>query len=201
MKRSLLLCVLTLAATWLWKAPATADDVQLLPPNLMAPTSKDTIPAGKFKKDHPGQSACPGPASATPGSCRPSRRSNTPARTNPNIKEFRFVEANWQPAKQVADIEDLMAHKVDALIIVPISPEVVKAQVDAAAKAGIPVIVFSPSSAPSPDATVSDLRRRRGVRQPGGEFLKDRLHGKGIDLGVPRHRRRPARTPRATTAS
>ena len=38
-----------------------------------------------------------------------------------SVKEFRFVEANWQPAKQVADIEDLMAHKVDALIIVPIS--------------------------------------------------------------------------------
>ena len=69
---------------------------------------------------------------------------------NPNIKEFRFVEANWQPAKQVADIEDLMAHKVDALIIVPIAVEVVKAQVDAAAKAGIPVIVFGPSGPLSP---------------------------------------------------
>ena len=37
------------------------------------------------------------------------------------ITEFNFVEANWQAAKQVADIEDLLTKKVDAIIIGPIS--------------------------------------------------------------------------------
>jgi len=53
MKRSLLLCVLTSAGSLLWQAPASADDVQLLPPSLMVPSSKDTVPAGTFKKDPP----------------------------------------------------------------------------------------------------------------------------------------------------
>ncbi len=35
------------------------------------------------------------------------------------ITEFIFVEANWQPAKQVADVEDLLTKKVDAIIIGP----------------------------------------------------------------------------------
>ena len=35
--------------------------------------------------------------------------------------EFIFAEANWQAAKQVADAEDLLTKKVNAIIIDPIS--------------------------------------------------------------------------------
>ena len=176
MKRSLLLCVLTLAATWLWKAPATADDVQLLPPNLMAPTSKDTIPAGKFKKDTlddrlvlAGRRQHLDRAEHSGGQIRRQPR--------PNIKELRFVEANWQPAKQVADIEDLMAHKVDALIVAPISVISSRRRSTPPRRPAFPSS-FSARAAPS-GATVSVYGGGEAFGRTGGEFLKDRLHGKG----------------------
>jgi ribose transport system substrate-binding protein len=100
------------------------------------------------------------------------------AEHNENIKDFRFAEANWQPAKQVADIEDLLANKVDALIVLPISDELVKAQVDAAAKAGIPVIVFSHGGT-FENATVSVYGGGEAFGRAGAEFLKEKLGGKG----------------------
>jgi ribose transport system substrate-binding protein len=179
MKRSLLLCVLTLAGSLLCQAPASADDVQLLPPSLMVPSSKDTVPAGTFKKDPPWTIGMSWPGVGNTWIVQTIQEIKYAGAQNPSVKEFRFVEANWQPAKQVADIEDLLAHKVDALIIVPISPEVVKAQVDAAVKAGIPVIVYGPSAA-FPDATVTVFGGGEAFGKSGGEWLKDKLHGKGI---------------------
>ena len=56
--------------------------------------------------------------------------------------EFIFAEANWQAAKQVADAEDLLTKKVNAIIIDPISAVIGAPLADKATKAGIPVVVF-----------------------------------------------------------
>ena len=159
-------------------APASAEDVQLLPPGLMAPSTKDQIPAEKFKKDPPFVIGFSWPGVGNTWIVQNIQEIKFAASHDPNIKELRFVEANWQPAKQVADIEDLMAHKVDALIVAPIAVDLVKAQVDAAAKTGIPVIVFSPGGTFT-SATVSVYGGGQAFGRTGGEFLKDRLHGKG----------------------
>jgi ribose transport system substrate-binding protein len=74
MKRSLLLCVLMVTGSLLWEAPASAEDVQLLPPSLMAPSSKDTVPAGKFKKDPPWTIGMSWPGVATHESYKPFKR-------------------------------------------------------------------------------------------------------------------------------
>ena len=124
-----------------------ADDVELLPPGLMAPSSKDEVPAGKFKKDQPWVIGMSWPGVGNTRIVQTIQEIKSAGAHDPNIKEFRFVEANWQPAKQVADIEDLMAHEVDALIVAPIAVDLVKAQIDAAAAKGIPVVVFSPGGA------------------------------------------------------
>src|ERR1700733_15288645 len=134
MKRSLLLCVLMLAGSLLCQAPASADDVQLLPPSLMVPSSKDTVPAGTFKKDPPWTIGMAWPGVGNTWIVQTIQEIKYAGAQNSNVKEFRFVEANWQPAKQVADIEDLLAHKVAALMIVPIFPLGGEAQVDAGAK-------------------------------------------------------------------
>lgn len=174
-----LLCasLLTIAAA-LPDRPAIAGDVELLPPGLMAPSTTETVPAGKFKKDPPWTIGMSWPGVGNTWIVQTIQEIKYAGSHDPHIKEFRFVEANWQPAKQVADIEDLMAHKVDALIIAPIAIDLVKAQVEAAAAAGIPVIVFSPGGTFT-SATVSVYGGGEAFGRTGGEFLRDKLHGKG----------------------
>jgi ribose transport system substrate-binding protein len=144
----------------------------------MPPSSKEQVPADKFKKPGPWVIGFSWPGVGNTWIIQNIQEVKYAGSHDPNIKELRFVEANWQPAKQVADIEDLMAHKVDALIVAPIAVDLVKAQVDAAAKAGIPVIVFSPSGVFT-GATVSVYAGGEAFGRTGGEFLKDRLHSKG----------------------
>jgi ribose transport system substrate-binding protein len=174
-----MLCATALVgASLLAGSAAIAEDVELLPAGLLPPASTEQVPAGKFKKAGPWTIGFSWPGVGNTWIVQNIQEVKYAGSHDPNIKELRFVEANWQPAKQVADIEDLMAQKVDALIVAPIAVDLVKAQVDAAAKAGIPVIVFSPSGAFS-GATVSIYAGGGAFGKTGGEFLKDRLHGKG----------------------
>lgn len=168
-----------LAAGMLFSSSATfASDVELLPPNLLAPASKDQVPAGKFKKAGPWVIGFSWPGVGNTWIVQTIQELKYEASKNPNIKELRFVEANWQPAKQVADIEDLMARNVDALVIVPINPDLVKAQVAAAKAKGIPVIVYTAKGS-TVDSTVLFNGGGEFFGRVGGEFLKDELKGKG----------------------
>ncbi len=176
--RSLLCASVLVGASMLAGGAALAEDVQLLSSGILPPSTKDQIPAGKFKKDGPYTIGFSWPGVGNTWIVQNIEEVKYNASHDPNIKELRFVDANWQPAKQVADIEDLMAHKIDALIIAPIAPDLVKAQVAAAAKTGIPVLVFSPGGAFT-DATVSIYAGGEAFGRTGGEFLKDQLHGKG----------------------
>ena len=51
--RSLLCASILASAAVFARDGARAADVELLPPSLMAPSSTDQVPAGKFKKDPP----------------------------------------------------------------------------------------------------------------------------------------------------
>jgi ribose transport system substrate-binding protein len=181
MKAKTLLAAALLAGAALF-APlaASAADVELLPNGLMAPASSDMVPAGKFKKAKPWVIGMSWPGVGNTWIVQTIQEIKYAASHDPDIKEFRFSEANWQPAKQVSDIEDLMAHKVDALIIVPISPELVKAQVAAATAAGIPVIVSATAGIAVPEATVAVYAGGEAFGKTGGEFLRKKLKGKGV---------------------
>lgn len=52
-----------------------------------------------------------------------------------------IVDPQWDVTKQAADIEDFIAKKVDAIICSPVDPKGIKATLEKAEKAGIPVIV------------------------------------------------------------
>lgn len=161
--------------------PAVAvaqDKVELLPPSLLAPSSAEAVPAGQYKKDAPWVIGFSWPGTGNTWIVQTIQEINYAAANNKDIKDFRFVDANWQPAKQVADIEDLLAQKVDVLVVLPIAVDLVKAQVDAAAKAGIPVVVFSPGGTFT-SAAVSVYGGGEAFGKAGGTFLKERLGGKG----------------------
>ena len=160
--------------------PVAAEEAHLLPEGLMAPASAETIPTDKYKKAGPWVIGFSWPGVGNTWIVQTIQELKYAGNHDPDVKEFRFSEANWQPAKQVSDIEDLLAHKVDALIIAPIAPELVKSQVQAATAAGVPVIMYLSAGAPTPDATVAIYAGGAAFGKTGGEFLKSKLNGKGV---------------------
>ncbi|GHS90427.1 hypothetical protein AGMMS49957_16430 [Synergistales bacterium] len=58
------------------------------------------------------------------------------------IKEYYITDAGGQIAKQIADIEDLIAKKVDILLITAASPTAISPVAEKAVEAGIVVVTF-----------------------------------------------------------
>lgn len=161
-------------------APAMAEDeVQLLPPGLMEATSPDMTAPGQFKKDPPWKIGVSFVGVGNTWIVQMIEEMKYEAAQNPKIGEFVFTEANWQPAKQVADLEDLIAQRVDALIVAPLSPALVKDQVAKALKAGIPVINFGTGGGVL-TTTVEVFGGGERFGEVGGTFLRDKLGGKGV---------------------
>ncbi|WP_168991446.1 ABC transporter substrate-binding protein [Paraburkholderia sp. UYCP14C] len=178
MKLKAFFCAVLTASALLSSGASFAADTELLPPSLLAPGSTEMVPAGKFKKAGPWVIGFSWPGVGNTWIVQAIKEAQFAASKDPNIKDLRIVEANWQPAKQVADIEDLMARKVDALVILPINPELVKAQIAEARAKGIPVIVYS-ARGTTVDSTVLFSAGGEYFGRVGGEFLKDQLKGKG----------------------
>ncbi|MDR5837050.1 ABC transporter substrate-binding protein [Caballeronia sp. LZ034LL] len=94
------------------------------------------------------------------------------------IAKLVFADANSKPAKQIADIEDMIAQKVDAIIIAPVSYTALTPVIKKAVAAGIPVIVHSTEV--DTDAYTTEIQGESlYFGQVGGKFLVDTLHGKG----------------------
>ena len=94
------------------------------------------------------------------------------------ISEFIVVDAQWNPAKQVADLEDLLTKNPDAIIVYPVTPSSLSAIVDKIAARGIPVISAGPLEGTDKQATTLTIGREAFGRV-GGEFLVRQLKGKG----------------------
>lgn len=65
------------------------------------------------------------------------------AAENPNIEELIVTNADGNVAKQISDIDDLIARGVDAILITPGSPDGLAPSVEDAYNAGIVTIVFN----------------------------------------------------------
>ncbi len=178
LKRFLSAAAIAAVAVLSSNVASRGQGVELLPPDILAAKSDQVVPADKFKKEAPWVIGMSWPGTGNTWIVQTIQEINYAAAQNPSIKEFRFVDAGWQPAKQVSDIEDLLTNKVDALLVLPIADDLVKAQVDAAVKAGIPVVVFAKLQN-LPGATVNVYGGGEPFGRAGGEFLKDRLGGKG----------------------
>ena len=92
-------------------------------------------------------------------------------------------------AKQVADIEDLIAQGVDAIIVTPLTPTSADAGIEKAVAAGIPVIVHTGLT----ETDAFTLEIQGGAQNFGrvmGQFLVDELNGEGniwVLRGLPGH--------------
>jgi ABC-type sugar transport system substrate-binding protein len=88
------------------------------------------------------------------------------------------TDANATPSKQLADIENLVAQDVDAIIVIPIDEKAVQPGIRKANARGIPIIAITHI----PDAKVLATIAAAGDYANGkasGEMLRDRLGGNG----------------------
>ncbi|BEV71432.1 MULTISPECIES: substrate-binding domain-containing protein [unclassified Paludibacterium] len=93
---------------------------------------------------------------------------------------FRLIvlDAHDDTARQQADIQSLIARKVRVLLLNPTDSQQVAASVAAANRAGIPVVTLDRSvSAGNVVAHISSDNMAGG--RMAGEYIKDRLRGKG----------------------
>lgn len=85
------------------------------------------------------------------------------------------TDADGDAKKQIADIEDLLAQGVDALVVSPVEPDSIASVVDRAAAKGIPVIIWSGKV--NTDSYTSEIvtdDTKFGIE--GGQFLCDQLN-------------------------
>lgn len=155
-----------------------AQDVQLLDPSLLSERGEERIAADTFKKEAPWTIGFSWPGVGNTWILQTIQELKYEAEQTANIGELKFSDASWQPAKQVADIEDLLTSGIDALAILPINPDLVKTQIEAARSRGIPVIVYTPEGTEI-DADVVFYGGGEFFGKVGGEFLADQLEGKG----------------------
>ena len=170
-------CALAATLVLLWPS-ARAADVELLPGGQLSPTSTEKTRPGQFKKAAPWRIGVSWAGMGNSWIVQMISEMRHTAGQDKNIGGFIVTEANWNPAKQVADVEDLMAKKVDALIIGPISQAVGAPLIAKAAKAGIPVVTFG-AYGPGTLSTVEVMAGGRVFGQQGGEFLRRELQGRG----------------------
>ena len=157
---------------------AFAADVELLPNGLMSPSTKEQTKPDAFKKAPPWRIGVSFGGVGNTWIVQMIQEMKYAAAQNKNIAEFIFVEANWQAAKQVADVEDLLTKKVDAIIIGPISAAIGAPLAEKAAKSGIPVVVFGAFGKAMPSSVEVGAGGEVFGKQ-GGDFLRKELKGKG----------------------
>ncbi len=167
----------TLVAT-LFSSVSFAEDAPLMPGLEVREGTNPVVPADKFKKPAPWKIGFSIWGFGNTYMIQMAEEAKYYASTNEDIQNFIFTNADSKPAKQIADIEDLIAQGVDALVIAPISLSAVSPIIDKATAAGIPVVVHS--TAVDTDKYTVDLQGDPiHFGKVMGDFLVKQLNGKG----------------------
>lgn len=124
--------------------PASAADFTPMAGVTPAPGDNPIVEAGKYQKEcgwvigmsHFG-------VNANTWTVQVAHESQGAADLEPCIEKFILLDANFDQKKQVADIEDLIAQKVDAIIVQPVTSTSADASIEKAAAVGIPVVLHT----------------------------------------------------------
>lgn len=100
------------------------------------------------------------------------------ASENPNIAELIITNADNNVAKQIADIDDLIARGVDALLVLPASPEGIAPSVEDAYNAGIVTVIFNDVVATDQFHSILWVDEFK-FGYIGGAWLREQLGGEG----------------------
>ena len=159
--------------------PLQAQEVNLLDGVTTPAENNPSVEAGKYKKDAPwviGMSSFG--VNANTWTVQVAHEAEAAAARDKRISKFILLDAGFDQKKQVADIEDLIAQKVDAIIVQPVTSTSADASIEKAVKAGIPVILHTGRI--ESDAYTTEIQG--GAEHFGkvmGDFLVKELKGKG----------------------
>ena len=121
----------------------TATTAAATEPTAGATTSGEMVDTSKFKKDGPYKIGFSNISVVNSWRVQMVRELEYEKTLHPEISELYITDAGGDINKQIADIEDLLARGVDALLVTPTSPEAIVPAVQKALDQGIPVIVFN----------------------------------------------------------
>ncbi|SDZ44586.1 ribose transport system substrate-binding protein [Micromonospora pattaloongensis] len=100
------------------------------------------------------------------------------------IREFVHVDAEGKDQKQIADINDLLGKGCDALVVSPNTTATLTPAVEAACKAGLPVVVFDRGVNTSCPVTFINPIGGYGFGHVGAEFVSQRMKRGGKLLAL-----------------
>ncbi|MEQ8375201.1 substrate-binding domain-containing protein (plasmid) [Roseibium aggregatum] len=124
--------------------PAFAQDTFLMDGVTAREGDNPVVEADKYKKDCPwtiGMSHFG--VNANTWTVQVAHESEAAAAKNDCITKFILLDAGFDQKKQVADIEDLVAQNVDAIIVQPVTSTSADASIAKAVAAGIPVVLHT----------------------------------------------------------
>lgn len=94
------------------------------------------------------------------------------------FKDFFVTAANFDPSKQISDVEDLLSKKIDLLFIEPAAEAPLTAIVDKALNQGIPVVLAS-TRVNTPNYTTFVYRNNVQVGYLYADYIGQKINGKG----------------------
>lgn len=166
-----------------------AEDVVLM--KGVFPRSSDTprTAVDKYKKKGPWTIGMSHFGLSNTWATQMARESEFEAAGHPNVTKFLLRDAHLSTAKQATDIEEMIAARVDALIVTPLTPTSASAGIAKAMAAGIPVVVHTGITA---DENYTVEIQGGGVYfgRVMGDWLVNQLGRKGVIWvlrGVHRH--------------
>jgi ribose transport system substrate-binding protein len=179
-----------MAISLMASAAAYAQDVKLM--DGVTPRAGDTrmTKPGEFKKNEPwriGMSHFG--VNANTWTVQMAHEAEAAGAKDKRVTKFVLLDANLNQAKQVADIEDLIAQKVHAIIVTPLTSTSADAGIKKAVAAGIPVIVHT-GLTETDGYTVDIQGGGENFGKVMGDFLVKKLGGKGniwVLRGLPAH--------------
>lgn len=146
--------------------------------NQPAAWSADKTDCSSMKKDGPWTIGVSNTSLANSWRVQMIQELQSYAAKNPNIKELIITNADGSVAKQISDINDLLARGVDAILITPSSPDGIAPTVEDAFNSGIPTIVFNDFVNTDKFTSIvwADEYKFGYI---GGAWLREALGGKG----------------------
>ena len=147
-------------------------------------TDEHVITTGKpldtcqYKKDGPYTIAFINWSAANSWTAQVNLEAEDEASRYPDIKEFISINADGDANKQIAQVEDMVARQVDAIVLDSISPEGIVPAVEQAYDAGIPVFLFA-SGARTNKYVSSVLADEVQFGRSQGDYLMKELNCKG----------------------
>ncbi len=141
-------------------------------------TSGKPLDTCQYKKDGPYTIAYINWSAANSWTAQVNTEAEDEASRYPDIKEFISINADGDSNKQIAQVEDMVARQVDAIIVDSISPEGIVPAIEQAYDAGIPVFLFA-SGARTNKYVSSLLADEVQFGRSQGDFLMKELDCKG----------------------